>query len=210
MGTADRRRPSPRLALVAVAVLLVAGCASSQIVNEWVNPEQTAGGVRRVLVFGVSRQTSIRRTFEDRFVARLGAEGVEAVPSYRYLPQDGPVPEAQLREAIKQAGADGAIITRLLGVERRTQVSPGVYHPPPPAPGLFPWYTGAWTGYYDPPQVLQYDVYTSETTLYDTRRDALVWVGTVQTTESGNITRQIEHYVDVVVKRLKREGILPA
>jgi len=37
---------------------------------------------------GVSKQPSIRRTFEGEFVAKLKATGVDAVPSYRYVPED--------------------------------------------------------------------------------------------------------------------------
>jgi len=33
--------------------------------------------------------------------------------------------------------------------------------------GLYPWYSAAWLGYYEPPRVYQYDVYISETSLYD-------------------------------------------
>jgi len=34
------------------------------------------------MVIGVTKQASIRRTFEDEFVAELKAAGVNAIPSY--------------------------------------------------------------------------------------------------------------------------------
>lgn len=37
-------------------------------------------------VIGVSTQAGIRRRFEDEFVAKLEAAGVDAEPSYRYIP----------------------------------------------------------------------------------------------------------------------------
>ena len=83
------------------------------------------------MVIGVSKQPSIRRTFEDQFVTKLKAAGVDAVPSYLYIPEDGQVDEGRLQAAVKQAGADAVIITRLVRVEKKTEVSPGFYQPAP-------------------------------------------------------------------------------
>ena len=49
------------------------------------------------MVIGVSKQPSIRRTFEDEFVTQLKVAGVEAVPSYLYIPEDGQVEENRLQ-----------------------------------------------------------------------------------------------------------------
>ena len=78
------------------------------------------------------------------FVARLVAAGVDAVPSYRYIPEDGRAAEARLQEAVRLANADAAIVTRLVRVEKRTNVSRAIFNrlrpsvsaymtaPPPP------------------------------------------------------------------------------
>jgi hypothetical protein len=66
------------------------GCATTtKIVNQWVSPDYGSPRFRRIMVIGVSKQPSIRRTFEDEFVAKLNAAGVDAVPSYRYIPRTG-------------------------------------------------------------------------------------------------------------------------
>jgi hypothetical protein len=189
---------------------ILTGCASStKIVNQWVNPEYRGPNFKRILVVGISKQPSLRRTFEDEFAARLRAEGVDAVPSYRYIPEDGEVAEARLQEAVRQAHADAALITRLVRVEKKTEVSPGFYQPAPAFTfGFYPGYTAYWLGYYDPPRVYQYDVYISESSLYDLRNNQLVWSGLVQTTEPRDINRGIKHYVDSVVDELKKQKLL--
>jgi len=143
------------LALALAAAIGFAGCASStKIVNQWANPEYHSANFKRVVVVGVSRQPSLRRTFEDEFVARLKAEGVDAVPSYRYIPEDGEVAETRLQEAVRQANADAALITRLVGVEKKTEVVPGFYQPAPALTfGFYPGYTAFWRGYYEPPRI---------------------------------------------------------
>jgi hypothetical protein len=189
-------------------VLLVGGCSSTRLVNQWENPQAVPARFGRILVIGVTQQPAMRRLFEDAFVAKLGAEGVNAVPSYQLIPEDGQVDEARLQEAVTRAQADGVLMTRLLSVERKTEVTPGYYGPPPVGWGFYPWYTAGWVGFYEPPRVYQYDVYTSETSLYDVRRNQLVWTGTVQTRTPTDLNKEIQRYADIVVKALKKEQVL--
>ena len=61
--------PPPRVFALVIAVALgFTGCASTRIVNQWSNPDYATPRLRKILVIGVSRQPSIRRTFEDEFV----------------------------------------------------------------------------------------------------------------------------------------------
>jgi hypothetical protein len=87
-------------------------------------------------------------------------------------------------------------------------VTPGFYHPPLADYPFYPGYADAWLGYWEPPHVYQYDVYVSETSLYDMRTGQLVWTGTVQTTAPGDITRGIKQYVNTVVKALRKEHLV--
>ena len=202
-------RSSPSVLIALVLVIGAAGCSSTKLVNQWENPQYVPARFHRILVIGVTRQPSIRRRFEDEFVARLKAQNVDAVPSYSFIPEDGQVDENRLRQAIEEVNADGVLMTRLVRVERKTDVRPGYWNPAPGVTAdLYPWYSAGWRGYYEPPRVYQYDVYISETTLYDVRRNALVWSGIAQTTSPGNLDREIQHYVATVVKALKKANVL--
>jgi hypothetical protein len=66
----------------------------------------------------------MRRNFEDEFVAQLRVNGLDAVPSYRYASGDERIDEAKLKEVVKAAGADAAIIARPVNVEQKTEVGP--------------------------------------------------------------------------------------
>jgi hypothetical protein len=205
------RQSSPRiLALAIVFSLGAAGCSSTKLVNQWENPQYSPARFTRILVIGVSREPGLRRNFEDQFVAKLRENGVDAGPSYGVIPEDGPVDEARLQAAVRQAGADGVLMTRLVRVERKTEVTPGYYSPGPAGFGFYPWYSAGWAGYYEPPRVYQYDVYISETSLYDVRQNQLVWSGTVQTTAPRDLNKEIQRYVSTVIKALKKEQVLVA
>ena len=198
------------LGLALALAVFGTGCSSSRIINQWSNPDYQTPRFQRIMVIGITKQPSIRRAFEDEFIARLKAKGVDAVPSYLVIPEDGPVDEARLNEAVRQANADATITTRLVQVEKKTQVSPGVYGPGPAPYGFYRGYAGAWWGYYEPATVYQYDVYISETSLYDVQKNQLVWSGTVQTQDPGDIRKEIARYVDVVIDALKDRNLLAA
>jgi hypothetical protein len=201
-----------RALVVAFAVAFVfAGCAATKIVTEWKNPDYVSPRFKKILVIGVSKQPSIRRTFEEEFVNKLKAVRVDAVPSYLYIPEDGQVDEARLNEAVKKANADAVIITRLVRVEKKTEVSPGFYQPAPAVSyGFYRGYSTAWLGYYEPPRIYQYEVYVSETNLYDVAKNQLVWTGTAETTDPGDIGNEIRRYVDIVINALNSKNILPS
>jgi hypothetical protein len=108
---------------------------------------------------------------------------------------------------VKLAGADGAIITRLVRVEKKADVSPGPYGPFPGF-GFYRWYSSAWVGFYEPPRLDFYDIYISETRLYDVAKDQLVWSGIAKTTELGDIKKEIKEYVETVIQALDKKNLL--
>jgi hypothetical protein len=190
-----------------IAAMMLASCASTELINQWSNPDYTSPSFKRVMIIGVSRQVGIRRTFEDEFAAQLKAAGVDALPSYQYIQEEGQVEETRLKQAVAQAGADAAIITRLVRREQRTEVTPGFYQPAP-AYGFYGWYSSGWMGYYEPPRVYQYEVYISETSLYDMIKNQVLWSGTAQTTAPGDINKEIKSYAEIMIRALKEKNLI--
>jgi len=201
-----------RLALslaVVTLVLAASGCASTRVVHQWTSPDATAVSFKKFLVIAISKQPGIRRSFEDEFVAKLKAMGLDAVPSYGFITEDGPVEEPRLREAVEKAGADATLITRLVRVERKYAADYGYYYPPLVGFGFYRGYAAAWAGYYEPAAVYPYDVFISETSLYDTAKTELVWSGTVETLPQS-ISKDISQYVDTVIAALRAKNLLAA
>lgn len=193
--------------LAPIAAVMLAGCASTELVNQWSNPAYTSPWFKRVMVIAVTRQQGIRRTFEDEFVAQLKAAGTDAVASYQYLQEDGQVAETRLKQAVAEAGADAAIITRLVRREQKTEFTPG-YYQPVPSLGFYSWYSTGWAGYYEPPRVYQYEVYISETSLYDMIKNQVVWSGTAQTTSPGDIGKEIKDYAAIMIRALREKRLI--
>jgi len=197
-------------ALFFVAASFITGCSTSpEIVSQWSNPNYRTAAFRRILVGAIGGQPSIRRNLEDEFVAQLRSDGVDAVASYQYVPEDEGLDEAKLKQAAKQANADAEIIARLVNIEQKTEFGPGYY--PAPSFGFFgPHFGASWYGGYGAPSVYRYNVYTSEAQLFDLNRNDVVWTGTLKTTELDNIPAAIKNYVQTVVKALEQQNLLAA
>lgn len=131
------------------ATAALTGCSTTKIlVSEWTNPGYSAASFKRIMVGTLGGQASIRRNFEDQFVTQLRVKGIDAVPSYRYAPDDDRIDEPKLKETAKATGADAAILVRSVNVEEKTEVGPSYY--PTPAFGIFgrhlsaSWYGPLW------------------------------------------------------------------
>jgi hypothetical protein len=195
------------LALAASAFLLW-GCASTQLVNAWKESRYEGPPLSKILVIGVTKQSAVRRIFEDVFVEALRNRGVEATPSYTVISDDGEVPKARLAQAVEQSGADGVLMMRLVKVDRQTQIYPGSYAGAP-FMGFYGFYSSAWLGFYDPPQVYTYDVVTSETSLFEARSDRMLWSGTTETFSPRDVRKDTQDFAAVIIKALADQGLIP-
>jgi hypothetical protein len=195
---------------VLTALLFFAGCASTpMLVSEWSNPAYQSPYFKKIAASCLDGHASIRRNCEDEFVLQLRAAGIDALPSYRSHPDDAKLDESKVKQLAKDAGADGALIVRSVGVEQKTEVSPNYF--PTPGFGIFGRNVSAtWYGWYGAPRVYRYEEYTSEATLNDLRKNEVVWTGTLKTTAPENVDTAIKTYVQNVIKALKEKNLLGA
>src|SRR5512132_1343826 len=144
--------------------LTLSGCSTATpIVSEWRNPAYASGPFKRIMVGGPSGEASVRRTFEDEFVVQLRAAGVDALASYRYIPEDEGIDENNLKQAAQKARVDAVLFARSVQVEQKTKVGPTF----PFSVGVFGSNVGAsWSGPAGSASVSRYKEYTSETTLF--------------------------------------------
>jgi hypothetical protein len=140
-------------------------------------------------------------------MAQLAAMGVEALPSYRYIPEIGETNENILKQGAREARADGLLLMRPLKVEEKTNypaVGPEISF------GIFGSNVGAgWSGIPGGFGPYRYNEYTSETALYDVAKNDLIWTGTVRTREPKDVQTAIKSYVQTVTKALAEQNLLP-
>jgi hypothetical protein len=198
------------LGIVGILFITLAlnGCSTATpIVSEWRNPAQTSGSFQRLMIGGPSGDVSVRRNFEDEFVTQLAAVGVNASPSYRYMPENDETNENNLKQAAQKARADGLLFMRSVKVEEKTNyptIGPEISF------GIFGSNAGAgWSGIPGSSGPYRYNEYTSETALYDVAKNELVWTGTVKTKEPANVQAAIRSYVQTITKALAAQNLVP-
>lgn len=193
--------------IVSVTLTLSACSTATPIVSEWRNPAYALGPLKRIMVGGLSRETSVRRNFEDEFVIQLRAAGIDALASYRYIPEDEGIDENNLKQSAQKARADAVLFARSVKMEQKTNYGPTF---PYLSFGIFGSNVGAsWSGLSGAPGAYRYNEYTSETTLYDVAKNEVVWTGTIKTTEPENVQTAIKSYVEAVMKALDAQNLLP-
>jgi hypothetical protein len=204
------RRVRP-LALPALFLLAIAGCGtSSQLVNTWSDPSFRDGPMSRVLVLGMVRDPARRRTWEDRFVAELEKNGVDATPSYRVFPNALPDTNAII-DVVNRKGYDGFIVTSRLPTRTRTAYVPGRVESYP-VTRYSPWrraYVTYWNDLYYPGYVETERVVRYRTDVWSMAADGrLVWSGTTEIfdpSSSRSVNREI---AERIVPALAKGGIV--
>lgn len=202
--------PTSLLAIVGVGVIAFAlsGCSTATpIVSEWRNPAYASGSFRRIMVGGPTGETSVRRNFEDEFVFQLRAANIDALPSYRFLPENQETDENSLKQAAQKAQAGGLLFVRSVKMEQKTSypaASPDISF------GIFGSNMGAsWSGLGGGYGPYRYNEYTSETALLDVAKNEVVWTGMIRTKEPDNVQTAIKSYVQSVMKALQGQNLLP-
>jgi hypothetical protein len=201
-------------AAVAVAAIVLAGCAASTQFNAaWVNPQ--AGNrlpLKNVMVMGISRDTTARRIYEDAMVAQLTARGVKAEASYKVLPDDGPAPQPAIEKAVRDAGADSVLISRTVSVTNEVRVSPGYVMGPPYGfgwGGFYGYYHGMWSGAYAiPPSVYTVQNVLVDTRLFDAKDFVVLWSGSSTTTPTSSMQQTITEFATILTNALAQAKVI--
>ena len=79
-------------------VLVFGACsATTPIVSEWRNPAYTSGSFKRIMVGVLGGDTSVRRNFEDEFVAQPGPPVSMHWTGYQFTPDSEKIDEVALQ-----------------------------------------------------------------------------------------------------------------
>ncbi len=195
-------------------VLVLGACAAPTVLNtQWSNPDFKGKPIKNILVVAVVKDSANRRTFEDAMVRQLAAKGVSAEPSYRYSPEPGVMEQAKMQQAVKQSGATGVLLSRVVNVSQSVKVSPGMYMGPPVAygfGGFYGYYGGMWaSSFYTPPSLYTEENVTADTRLFEAKDFYLVWSASTTTTPgSVSANAMIDQFTQLIVTSMRTDGLI--
>ena len=187
----------------ALTTVVVSACATKPTA-EW-QDDRFSGPVDNILIIGASAQPTMRRLFEDTFVAELAAIQVKALSSYKVMPVDQVLTREKIEAAIAGQNMDAVLVSRLLGVE-----DVEVYNPP-----TYYAHHRRYHSYYahalessSPGYLSSYKVLTLETNLYDTATQQLVWSMQSESIDPRTPRDVIETQINLTITTLAERGII--
>jgi hypothetical protein len=189
---------------LAIAVfVLTAGCASTTGDSKiWRDPNYAGPPFSKILVIGLSSKgLADRKGFEDLLVSQIQATGALAAPGYQYIPAGAPPDQPTVMGALTRSGADALLIARITGYKNRDDVVMD--------PGLgFGFGFDAYDGVFADPLVIQYQIATVYTTMYDAKTMNPVWTYSPRTMDPSSIQQQAAAYASTAVALLQSSGLL--
>jgi len=202
------------LATLLIAVQLLPGCATTKFKDTWKDPQMTRK-VKHVYLIGVTRNDKIRRIFESEMVRQLKAHGVNGIPSYPELAISGTIDREALRDRLRSQGADAVLVARIAGKEQRT----AAFSAGESGYGIG---TAPINVYYDeyynssvtivgagPAVENEFQLVSIRANLFETESAKIVWSALTETSAGDdNREQRLREYVEIVVKRLKDDGLL--
>jgi hypothetical protein len=197
---------------IALACAAGVSCATkTELSGVWKSESPTTHPMNQVLVIGIAENDVKRRSFEDGFAAALEEQGVDAVPSYRILPNPERLSKDSIQQAIHGRGFQGVLATRLVQVDERekyvpptTYVQPGYY-----GRGLYGYYGRGYEVVHQPGYTVHTTIVRLETHLYDASSAELLWAAHSDTLNPKSIDDGIGSVTKKLSKRLAADGFAP-
>ena len=195
--------------MAAVCVLISISCSITTLDPVWKDPNYQGGKLKKVLIIGIAKNQTVRRSFEDKFVAQLKTYGTDAISSYTVIPSEEKLDEAKANTKIKALGFGAVLVTRVVNRKKEKEYVPEPYYSARP-------YGRGWYGSYSrgygyatsPGYYTEYEVVNLETNIYDTQTEKLIWSGLSDTVLGGSVAVEIESVIKAIIKSLSDNQLI--
>jgi hypothetical protein len=187
-----------------IFLLISFGCASTKMVKNWVYPETGALQFEKVMALVLVQDRFVRQAGEDEMVRQI--KKVEAIASYRVLPERDLDNESLVRKAVAESGVDGIIVMRPVYDRQEVSYVSGGY--PSAYNSFYGYYGWAYPISYAPGYYRSDRLVGVETNIYDAKTDKLVWSGVSQTANPKDVKKVVAETARAVRKVMKKYGFL--
>ncbi len=208
-------RSFPGRCLIGFVALLVAGCATTKLVDQWKDESYAKLPIQKVLVVISAENERSRRTAEDSFVRAFRAANVEAVAGYTLLPGELKIDKETIAQAIEGKGFDVVLVAGHEETETTSVYVPGEVRTEVVGS---PYYGGhrSWDRYdhreyrtiEQPGYYSEQKVVYLETSLYETRGGQLIWSARSESQNPESVSDIVDPLAKVIIKQFTDDGFL--
>jgi len=193
--------------LILFTVINFSGCTSSKLIDVWKEQSFKRGSIDNFLVIAINNNKTKRRIWEKSFVDELTSNGIKAVGSYHYYPDEAPT-EKDIPELFKNK-FDGIILIQKVSEEIKKYHVPGsLYYEPW---GFRRWYGWRYSRVYVPGYVDRERITQLEISVWEPGEDGkMIWSALTETINSDlpqNFSKEISSLI--IPKMIGDRIILP-
>jgi hypothetical protein len=204
-----------RCGKIAGTVLLLTSLAwagSTSFISTWKNPNFSQLDVagRKVAVFVISPDESMRLGPEETLATELRNRGVDCVAGYTVLPAELAKDQEKAKAFLQKVGLTDAILIRVVGKNEELHYMPGTaWYAGPYYQSFWGYWDYGWSSVYSPGYVYSNTVVTIETVMYSVEKGSLMWAGASRTTNPDeDIRKAIKDLANAAGKKMRKDGLL--
>lgn len=199
--------PNLNALLIAACLVVLSACSSTKLTDSWQAPTLHRAEMGNVLVVAIAANMTNRILFERGFVEALKARGINATASIDVIGTSTPTRES-VTAYLQKSDMRYVVATRYAGAEVQKYVVPEqvrTYYTGP----YYPTYGAYWDSYNT--VTMTRDAYVDtrttvvlNTSIFEVKSEALVWVGRSKTFEVGSIAYEANDLANAMVDRISK------
>ena len=191
-----------------VCVVVASGCTSTRLTEVWKSPDAPAKlTFDKIVVACFFADEVSRRAAEDELVARIGPD--KATPSYELISLGEAKDVDALKAVVDKEHFDGALVMRLVGVDKERAWVPGTAGPPGYYDSFYGYYSYSWGRTYDTGRYETDTIVKIETVIYSLEGgEQMIWAAQSETFNPNSVTQTVKEIANAVGKSLRREGLI--
>jgi len=200
---------SPNLLKLFLCLLLVtvaAACSPIKKLEVW-KEETYSTHPQKMLLIAIAKRDSTRRQAENVLANQLVKRGLEAIPSYKVLPQKEKLDRQAVEAKVRELGFDSVLVARSISQKEITNHQYGGVI----LGGEAVYSNGGWHGYaygYSYNREYDSDYFIISNKLYDVDSERPAWSYLVQIKVDGSRERAINQLIPTIVKQLEASDII--
>ena len=195
-----------RLFLCLLLVTVAAACSPIKKLEVW-KEETYSTHPQKMLLIAIAKRDRTRRQAENVLANQLVKRGLEAIPSYKVLPQEEKLDRQAVEAKVRELGFDSVLVARSISQKEITNHQYGGVV----VGGEAVYSNGGWHGYaygYSYNREYDSDYFIISTKLYDVDSEMPAWSYLAQIKVDGSRERAINQLIPTIVEQLEASEII--
>jgi hypothetical protein len=197
---------------ITLLMMALAWAGSTSFISTWKNPNfsQLDPAGRKVAVFVISPDESMRLGPEETLATELRGRGLNCVAGYTVLPAELARDQEKAKAFLQRIGLTDAILIRVVGKGEELHYMPGTaWYAGPYYQSFWGYWDYGWSSVYSPGYVYSNTVVTIETVLFSVEKDTMMWAGASRTTNPDeDIRKAVKDLANAVGKKMRKDGLV--